>query len=199
MQFTLEDWKQAIPASCRMITDYPSSTFLFRQQEPVVAIYLLISGQVRLLRHLEDGSVVTLHISRHGETLAEAALFASHYHCDARVDSAARVMVIDKAPLLDRMSRSPELSLYLTQVLAHQVRHLRSMLTLRNIRTADARLCAWLRLHARGAPPVIDMDQTWKTVAEEIGLTHEVIYRALASLQKQGRIKRDGSRVTLLG
>lgn len=181
-----------------MTTDYPSSAFLFRQQEPVVAIFLLISGQVRLLRHLEDGSVVTLHIARPGETLAEAALFASHYHCDARVDSAARVMVIRKTPLLDLMSRSPELSLYLTRVLAHQVRHLRSVLTLRNIRTAEARLSAWLRLHARGNPPVIEMDQTWKTVAEEIGLTHEVIYRTLASLEKQGWVERDRSRVTLL-
>ncbi|MFC3851918.1 Crp/Fnr family transcriptional regulator [Salinispirillum marinum] len=198
MPYTLDDWERAIPQACRTITSYPPAAFLFRQQDSADAIFLLLEGQVRLMRHLEDGSVVILHVARSGETLAEAALFSSHYHCDALVVTPTRVMVIRKEPLLTLMTESPELNLYLTKVLAHQVRHLRSMLTLRNIRSAEARVMAWLRLHANGNTPTVTMSQTWKTVAEEIGLTHEVLYRTLAMLEKSGTIKRRGAGVVLL-
>lgn len=198
MSYTLEDWERAIPESCRTIRKIPSSAFLFRQRDPAEAIFLLLGGEVRLLRHQEDGSVVGLHVAGPGETLAEAALFSPHYHCDALVTKDARVMVIRKQPLLELMSESPELGLHLTRILAEQVRHLRSTLSLRNIRRADERVMAWLRLRAIGNPPAVSMEKTWKTVAEEIGLTHEALYRTLAKLGNRGRIRRDPGRVTLL-
>ena len=129
---------------------------LFRQGDPALAIFRLQSGQVRLLRHTEDGSSVVMHVARPGETFAEAALFADAYHCDAIAQAPSRVAVIDKRDLLQDVGRDASEVLDLAHAMAGQVRDLRARLEVRNIRATDQRLLAWLRLKARGNPPALN-------------------------------------------
>ncbi len=85
----------------------------------------------------------------------------------------------------------------LSLLLASQVRDLRRRLELRNIRSAAARVLAWLRLHASGSPPLVRNCRSWTQVADDLGLTREAVYRALAALERQGRISRDAGVVCL--
>jgi CRP/FNR family transcriptional regulator, dissimilatory nitrate respiration regulator len=170
---------------------------LFRQGDPAEAIFRLESGQVHLLRHTEDGASVVMHVARPGETFAEAALFADAYHCDAIAQTPSRVRVIRKRDLLRDVRRDASAVLELARVLAGQVRDLRSRLEIRNIRAADMRLLAWLRLKAQGNPPSVELDRTWTQVAQEIGLTREATYRAVAAMRREGRIRIEGRMVRL--
>jgi CRP-like cAMP-binding protein len=165
---------------------------LFRQGDAAVAIFRLESGQVRLLRHTEDGSSVVMHVARPGETFAEAALFADAYHCDAIAQAPSQVTVIGKRDLLRDVRRDASKVLELARAMAGQVRDLRARLEIRNIRSADQRLLAWLRLRARGNPPSLELDRRWTQVAEEIGLTREATYRALSAMRRTGRIRMEG-------
>ena len=67
---------------------------------------------------------------------------------------------------------------------AHQVQHTRARLELYSIRSADDRV-----LQA-----VVDgmLKDNVKSLAHEIGLSPEVVYRSLASLAKSGRIQKLG-------
>jgi CRP-like cAMP-binding protein len=170
---------------------------LFRQGDPAAAIFRLESGRVRLLRHTADGASVVMHIARPGETFAEAALFVDAYHCDAIADAPSSVSVLRKREMLRTMQHDPAEQLELARVLAGQVRDLRARLEIRNIRAADERLLAWLRLKARGSPPSVELDGTWSQVAEEIGLTREATYRALSAMRRAGRIRIEGRVVRL--
>jgi CRP/FNR family transcriptional regulator, dissimilatory nitrate respiration regulator len=170
---------------------------LFRQGDPAMAIFRLESGQIRLLRHTEDGATVVMHVARPGETFAEAALFVDAYHCDAVADASSAVCVMRKSDLLRTMQHDPAELLTLARVLAGQVRDLRARLEIRNIRAADQRLLAWLRLKARGNPPSVELDGTWTQVADEIGLTREATYRAVAAMRRTGRIRTEGRVVRL--
>jgi len=80
---------------------------LFRQGDPAAAIFRLESGQIHLLRHTEDGASVLMHVARAGETLAEAALFADAYHCDAIARAPSWVIAIHKRDLLRGCSARP--------------------------------------------------------------------------------------------
>ncbi len=162
-----------------------------------MAVYRVDSGRVRLVRHLDDGTSVALHVARDGETFAEAALWADAYHCDGVAEAPSRVTVIPKADLLRALEDDPQAALALARGLAAHVRDLRTRLELRNIRSAPARIMAWLRLQASGDPPTLRLDRPWTEVAAEIGLTHEAIYRALATLERAGRIVRENGTVTL--
>jgi CRP-like cAMP-binding protein len=95
------------------------------------------------------------------------------------------------------LTADPAESLALAGALAGQVRDLRSALELRNIRSASARLMAWLRLHASGKPPIVMPCRSWTLIADELGLTREAVYRALASLEREGRIERSDNAVRL--
>ncbi|MFI5011146.1 MAG: Crp/Fnr family transcriptional regulator [Hyphomicrobiales bacterium] len=170
---------------------------LFRQGDPASAIYLVREGRVRLVRHLEDGSAVVLHVARPTESLAEASLFAETYHCDAVADVDCLVAVLPRQELLDTLASSPVAALRLSRLLAWQVRDLRTRLELRNIRSASERLLAWLKLRARGSPPTIVLGRTWTDVAAELGLTREAVYRALRRLGQSGEIRRSGASIAL--
>jgi CRP-like cAMP-binding protein len=170
---------------------------LFRQGDATVAIYIVRDGRVRLVRHLADGSTLALHAAQADETLAEAALFADAYHCDAVAEIPSTVTIVPKAELLAALEVDPQASLALAKGLAARVRDLRAQLELRNIRSAPERVLGWLRMRAIGSPPAVRIDRPWTEIAAEIGLTHEVIYRALAGLERDGRIKRDHALITL--
>src|SRR5882762_7445636 len=64
---------------------------LFRQGEAVRWFYRIVSGRVRLSRVLARGSEITLARAVGGEILAEASVFATHYHCDAIAETHSEV------------------------------------------------------------------------------------------------------------
>lgn len=170
---------------------------VFRQGDPAVAVYRVEQGRVRLVRHLEDGSSVALHVARAGDGFAEAALFADAYHCDAVAEADAVLTLLPKADLLMALEADPRASLAFARMLAAQVRDLRARLELRNIRSASERILAWLKLQATGTPSTVRLDRPWTQIAAEIGLTHEAIYRALAALEKAGVVERGAGAIRL--
>jgi hypothetical protein len=68
---------------------------------------------------------------------------------------------------------------------------------LRNIRSADDRVLQHLYLSASKGGAVV-FDRPLLEVAEDLGLTHEAYYRALAMLARTGAIKRIGRTIRLI-
>ena len=192
MAHSFEHLIKHLPADARCEHSLAKDEFLFRQQQPATAIFAVVSGRIRLFRDLPDGSRVTLHVARSGETFAEASLFSEHYHCYAQADLASTVMRLNSRQLLAAITANNELGMELSLILAAQVRDTRAMLSLRDIRSANERLLAWLRMNAKGDQMTVFIDRLWTGVSEELGLTREAVYRALAHLQQQGSIERDG-------
>ncbi len=149
------------------------------------------------MRHLADGSTVTLYVAREGDGLAEAALFAGQYHCDAVAEVDSAVAVVAKAPLLAALRGDAEASLAFAADLSRQVRSLRWQLELRNTKSARERLLAWLRLQADSSG-VVTLDRPWTAVALELGLSHEAVYRALARLQAERKLRREKHSLQLI-
>ncbi len=164
--------------------------FLFRRGDSAKAVFLVKEGRVRLERILESGSPVTLFTARAGDGLAEAALFSEAYHCDAIAEVASRVAAFSKQRVLQALAENPLLGQRLMARMAHQVRDLRALLELRNIRSAQERILQYLRLVGwlHGGTE----DRPAKALAAEVGLTPEAFYRALSALEKKGQIRRRG-------
>jgi CRP/FNR family transcriptional regulator, dissimilatory nitrate respiration regulator len=171
---------------------------VFRQGDAAAAVFVIEKGRIRLVRTLQDGTSVTLHVGEAGQSFAEASLSAANYHCDAIAEERSVVLRLPKRDLLATLAADPAESLALAGALAGQVRDLRTMLEVRNIRSAPGRLLAWLRLNASGKPPVVSLRRSWTLIADELGLTREAVYRALASLEREGRIARSDHAVKLL-
>lgn len=162
---------------------------LFRQGDASFGIFRLQAGRIRLLRLTPDGTQVPMHTVRPGELFAEASIFSPRYHCDAIALKDCEVLVYRKAALTKRLKEDPEMLWDFAGDLARHVQGLRTRLELRQIRSAPERVLQALQL--RCAPNgVWQPDGTLKQFAEEIGLTHEALYRALAALVASGQITR---------
>lgn len=167
----------------------PAGTTLFRQGDRTVGIFVLLRGALRLQRVTPDGAAVTLHQVRPGEMFAEASLFASHYHCYAIADGDSVAGLYPKRLLATQLRGDPEALWRFTAELAHRLQGLRQRYELKQIRSAPQRVLQFLRLRC-------DVDGRFyiqgalKDIAAELGLTHEALYRALATLEQQGLIAR---------
>jgi CRP-like cAMP-binding protein len=172
--------------------------FLFRQGDPVTAVYLVEHGRLRLERRTYDGKLIPFHTACAGETFAEAALFATHYHCDAiALDDGTRVCPIPKALVLDGLGNDPAGVGGLLAAMARQLHGLRRRLELRNVRSAHDRVLLALDLHPSNVAGVVKLDGPLQDFAAELGLTREALYRTLAALEGSGQIARDGNKITV--
>lgn len=153
---------------------------LFRQGEPPRAIFYLEHGEIVLLRYTTSGDEIIIHVARSGETFAEAALFSGQYHCDAIVRQQSSIVEISKAAVLRTAQQNTRFSLALVARFSQQVQRLRSHKELLAIRSATERVYVAIN---EGM-----LQGSVKQFAASIGLTHEVVYRALAELVKKGRL-----------
>ena len=170
---------------------------LFRQGDPADWVFSVISGELRLLRYSSDGHAVCLHRARSGESFAEAALFFDHYHCNGEVVGETRVWCYPRAAVLRRLREDPDCMENVFDLLARQVRGLRLQLELRGISSATERVLQFLRLRAddNGA---VSLSGTLMIYAQELGMAHETLYRALAELERSGHIARPDKKLILI-
>jgi CRP-like cAMP-binding protein len=117
--------------------------------------------------------------------------------CDAVAVVASRVRIYPKRQLLAAVSEDSVLGERFMAVLAHQIHALRARLEERNIRSARERILHHLALAAGADGRTMPLDGTLMELASEIGLSHEVLYRTLAELEKDGVISRTASEIAL--
>jgi CRP-like cAMP-binding protein len=169
---------------------------VFRQGSAVVDGFTLEIGEVHLIRNTRDGNRVVLHRARRGEALAEDATFSGTYSSDGLAISPVRIRAWPRQVLFAAMAKLDHQAVLRSTLDA--LHHARTALQLRDNRSATDRLAAWLSLHATGEPPIVVIEQTWTTVADEVGLRREVVYRVLAEFERTGRIRREGTTIHLL-
>lgn len=193
--------------AARLVAALPSSraarhvlardAHLFCQGDPATAVYVVESGRVRLIRATADGAWLILQVAEASDSFAEGALSSALYHCDAVAETDTVVLALPKQELLAVLEARPAECLAVVLALASQLRDLRARLELRNIRSSSERVLAWLRLNAGGDPPRVELRRPWTLIADELGLTREAVYRALATLERDGRILRNAGMIAL--
>ena len=169
---------------------------LFRQGDGANHVFLIRQGRLRMRRHLASGDAITVHAGRAGELFAEAALFAATYHCDAQAAEPSVVASCAEDEVQRALAGSPALALAWIERVTRQLHAARTLLELRNIRSAEGRVMQHLRLRANPAGEVV-VEGRLLDVAAELGLTQEAYYRSLASLERSGLISRERRTIRL--
>jgi CRP-like cAMP-binding protein len=170
---------------------------LFLRKDRPVGLYLLESGEIRLTRSDPEGREMILFRAQPGDTFAEASLFSETYHCDAAASAPSVVLLLPKAAILEAFASEPDIAQAFMATLARQVMALRTRLENRNLRTARERVLHHLGLRAGDHDRVVRLNGDLKTMAAELGLTHESLYRTLASLEADGAIRRTKEEIRL--
>ena len=194
----VKDWLPAGLHAAAVNRKLKAGETLFRLGDKAVGLCEVVSGRVRLARVDRSGQEIVLHVAGPGETLAEASVFSGSYRCDAIASINATVRVYPKRDMLAAFERDPKALQAFSAMLAHQVMSLRTRIEQRNIRSARERVKHYLMLNAGTEGRTVELSGTLKDIAAELGLTHEVLYRTLAALERSGEIKRSRGKITLV-
>jgi CRP-like cAMP-binding protein len=174
---------------------FPRGARLFETGRKPEYMYFVESGEVTLERCSLDGNTIILQRSRHG-FVSEASLQSATYHCDA-------VAVIDtlavRIPLRDLrqvLAGDPTFSMRWVGMLNQEIMRLRRQCERLSLLTVEERL-----LHlvgTEGSEGGYPLGSGLKSIARQLGVTHEALYRCIARLEKTGRVRRDAERLFLL-
>jgi len=170
---------------------------LFRQGDKVNAIYFVEAGRLRLERQTFDGRSLVVGTTSSGKFFVEAALFADVFHCDAVATEPSQVCIYPKAAVLSALRADPANAMSFLSLVAHQVIELRHRIEIMKVRSAKERVMLYLDLNAGPDGRTVDLRSQLQDIASELGLTREVLYRTLASLEQAGAIERAGARILL--
>ncbi|NOX25112.1 MAG: Crp/Fnr family transcriptional regulator [Deltaproteobacteria bacterium] len=171
--------------------------FIFQPGDPASFLYAVEQGQIRMIRFNEAGSETVLYRAGAGETFAEAALFVDFFHCTVIAEEDCKLLAFPKKAILTAMDKDTRLLRQYSMLLSREVRELRSMIEVRSIGAADARLLHYFRLHADDNGRVL-VSPSLMDLAGQLGMAHETLYRNLKKLENNGAIRRKGLEIILL-
>jgi CRP-like cAMP-binding protein len=154
---------------------FPAGAALFHRGDSVVGLHIMHEGTAQLIRHQVDGAALILQRARPGAVLAEASLYSTRYHCDARAETPVRTGMVLKPDLLRALETDAAVASAWTSHLAHEVQRARLLSEILSLKTVKARLKAWIAWN--GALPPRGQ---WHVIATEIGVTAEAFYREIA-------------------
>jgi CRP/FNR family transcriptional regulator, dissimilatory nitrate respiration regulator len=169
---------------------------LFSVDEPINYLFQIQTGQVKLVRFTLEGHETLLHFARAGQFIAEASLFATHYHCDAIAAEPTEIIGLSKQNILNEFIYNPQVAQQFLRVLARQVMSLRTQIERRNIRSSKIRILHYMQANQKKNGKIYLLGSL-KDLAAELGLAHESLYRTLASLKAEGKITGEKGIYTL--
>ncbi|HEX5258471.1 MAG TPA: Crp/Fnr family transcriptional regulator [Sphingomicrobium sp.] len=152
-----------------------ASTTLFRRDDRVRQLHMVEAGCIHLVRYGEDGSSAVMQRATAGDVLAESSIFSDRYHCDALVIADAMLWTIDVATARAAFESDSHFAESFARHLAREVMRMRSRVEVLSRRTVQNRLDGWFALNGGALPP----KGSWRSVAEDIGVSPEAFYREL--------------------
>jgi CRP-like cAMP-binding protein len=186
----------ALPATLRgeaRLRQLDNGDSVFRRGDHPRAMFAVLAGEVKLARTSAAGTEVVLQRTRRG-LLAEASLDQVRYHCDAVAVLPSELFAISRgafrAALADEDFREHWLALLL-----RELRRVRAQNERLSLKTAEQRIIH--AIEAEGTDGVLILTQSRKNWATELGLTHEALYRTLARMVKERRLKVGDGTVSL--
>ncbi len=180
-------------AAAGQALEVEADTVLFRTGEQPRAMYWVLTGELRLIRHSSAGEAVILQRC-HSGPLAEGSLFSSSYHCDGVAAQSSRMLRVSRVDFQGLLAE-PDFSQAYVMYLSREVRQLRSRCERLSLPRAEDRI-----LHALadcGEYRFGPGHGTLKDWAEQLGMSHETLYRTLAALEKKDIVSRGGDSINL--
>ena len=157
-------------------------------------MYFVCEGEVVLERHSQNGEVANLQRCQRG-FVGEASLTSDAYHCDARTTVPSEIVRIPIRALRQVLKQDYGFAERWIQMLSSEVRRLRLQNERLSLPKVQSRILHLIETEGRNGRYAIGC--SLKQLAGQLAVTHEALYRALAQLEKDGKISRSESEISL--
>lgn len=155
---------------------------LFLQGSKPEILFFIISGEAVLSRVSSNGESTILQRCKTG-FLSEASLLSEKYHCDAYATQSGLAITIPIQSIRNALSET-DFAIKWVQLLSREIMRLRTQserLGLKDIKSKLLHL-----IETEGNKGTLTLQSDFKSLASEIGVTHEALYRSISALEKDG-------------
>jgi CRP-like cAMP-binding protein len=174
---------------------YKKHEWLFSTGQKPQWMFYVIAGEVTLERTGLQGEPVVLQRTRLG-FVSEASLKTAKYHCDALAVTDTHVIKVPIKELAAALERDPEFASRWIEMLNSEVKRLRLHCERLSMNAVKDRVLHLI--NTEGQSGKYRVSTGLKSLAGELGVTHEALYRTLAVLEKSKVISREDGVLTLL-
>jgi len=172
---------------------------LMTYQEPATQMYLIVSGEAKVIRPLPTGEVAIVSLLSAGELIGEIEMIDGD-PCDASVITIGptEVLVLKRPEFNTFLSKCPMAMFELMKVMARRLREDNSRLEEAYYMSLESRVARrLLELGERwgkteGGKVIIDLPVTQTELAGLVGASRQRVNRTLTAWQDQGLIRFDG-------
>ncbi len=179
--------------------EYPKNSVILFEDDPGDALYIVSSGQVKVVLIGEDGREVILSVLSDGDFFGEMSLIDDEprsAHVIAMRDS--RLLVLRRDDFQAQIQQHPSVALKVLKVLVQRLRRADAKiggLVLLDVNGRVARLL--LDLADESGGPKITRRLTHHTIAQMIGSSRETVSRAMRELVERGLIDVTRREITI--
>jgi CRP-like cAMP-binding protein len=167
---------------------------LFATGSKPVNMFFIERGEVILERIGAQGNSTVLQRTRHG-FVGEASLQSARYHCDGKVIAVSEITQIPIKHVRAAMDSDPAFASRWIAMLNREVKRLRLQCERMSLTKVQDRLLHLLETEGVGGKYVLGSGL--KSLACELGVTHEALYRCVANLEKEARLVREAGYLKL--
>jgi CRP/FNR family transcriptional regulator, dissimilatory nitrate respiration regulator len=200
----LEDADLASVAKLAITREFPRDTPIFWEGKEAQGFYILIRGQVKLVKSSWEGKEYILRLVAPGETFGEAAVLAeSTYPVSAMALEDCQTLFFPKTDFLNLLSASPRLARNMMATMSRLLYHLTRQLEDLSLKEVSARLAQYLLERCQEslgwvAPGAsFELPVTKTHLAAYLGTISETLSRTLARFKAMGVIQVEKSRIVI--
>ena len=167
---------------------------LFQQGKKPEQMFYVVSGEVVLQRPGAQGEIIVLQRARQS-FVAEASLQTSSYHCEAVVTVSGELVAIPVDGIRQALLLEPVFAMRWVAMLNQELKRLRSQcerLSLKGVRDRLLHL-----IESEGRCGSLPLGAGLKSIALELGVSHEALYRSVAEMEKEGMLQRADGQIRL--
>ena len=201
------DLLAALPAPLRELAAqgalrrYRANTTLIEEGDRGDALFVVLSGALRIFCSDPNGREITLGIYGPGEYVGEMSLDGGPRSASVSTEEASVCAVVSGQSLRQHLAANPEFTLELIQRLIRRTRLATE--SARSLALLDAygrlvRLLDGLAVARADGTRLIAQRFTQQNIAQRIGCSRELVSRLLKDLQQGGYVAIEAQRYTLL-
>jgi len=179
--------------------EYPRNSVILFEDDPGDSLYIVSTGQVKVVLIGEDGREVILSVLNDGDFFGEMSLIDDEprsAHVIAMKDS--RLLVLRRDDFQQQINQHPSIAVKLLRVLVQRLRRADAKiggLVLLDVNGRVAKLL--LDLADDGGGPKITRKLTHHTIAQMIGSSRETVSRAMRELSDRGLVEVTRREITI--
>lgn len=183
---------------------FPKGEYIFLECDAPRKLYVVVKGEVKLLKQTDDGREMIVEMAYPGEIFGEEAIFDGQpYPMTAQALDDVEVLTISRSDFFAFLRDNPDLALEIITELGTRLREAQNTIRALAMERVEWRIARVLLMLSRKAGTVevggvgIDLPLTRQDIADMAATTVETTIRVLSNFKKLGLVDTEKGRIIL--